>query len=109
MLCQRGSFVAADGDHSRACPIRRARRHADAFEGRHSWVARYDKPPEWRSGSCVVADATRALGAANVRGVSCTAGPACRSPSGAAVAAKELQSHDWRPATAVTPSRWRKK
>jgi len=44
---------------------------------------------------------------ANVLGVSCAAGPACRSCSGAAVAAEELRSHDWRTATAVTPSRWR--
>jgi hypothetical protein len=45
----------------------------------------------------------------NVLGVSCAAGPACRSRSGAAVAAEELQRHDWRPATAVTPSRWRQR
>src|SRR5688500_10206247 len=45
----------------------------------------------------------------NVLGVSCTAGPACRSRSGAAVAAEELRSHDWRTATAVTPSRWRQR
>ncbi len=44
----------------------------------------------------------------NVLGVSCTAGPACRSRSGAAVAAEELRSHDWRTATAVTPSRLRR-
>ena len=46
---------------------------------------------------------------ANVLGVSCTAGPACRSRGGAAVAAEELPSHDWRTATAVTPSRWRQR
>src|ERR1051325_9682684 len=43
----------------------------------------------------------------NVLGVSRTAGPACPSRSGAAVAAEELRSHDWRTATAVTPPRWR--
>jgi hypothetical protein len=37
-------------------------------------------------------------------GVSCAASPACRILSGAAVAAEELQSRDWRTATAVTPS-----
>ena len=44
----------------------------------------------------------------NVLGVSCAAGPARRSRSGAAVAAEELRSHDWRTASAVTPSRWRR-
>ena len=39
----------------------------------------------------------------NVLGVSCTASSAYRSWSGAAVAAEELRSHDWRTATAVTP------
>jgi len=45
--------------------------------------------------------------APNVLGVSCTAGPACRSRSGAAVAANDVQRTEWRTATAVTPSRWR--
>ena len=40
----------------------------------------------------------------NVLGVSCTAGPACRSRSGGAVAADEVRSTEWRIATAVTPS-----
>jgi hypothetical protein len=44
----------------------------------------------------------------NVLGVSCTAGSACRSRSGAAVAADELLCSEWRPAAAVTPSRWRR-
>jgi hypothetical protein len=44
----------------------------------------------------------------NVLGVSCTACPACRSRSGAAVAANELPCSEWRTATAVTPSRWRR-
>jgi hypothetical protein len=44
---------------------------------------------------------------ANVLGVSCAAGPASRSRSGAAVAANDVRSTEWRSATAVTPSRWR--
>jgi hypothetical protein len=43
----------------------------------------------------------------NVLGVSCAAGPACRSRSGAAVAANDVRRTEWRTATAVTPSRWR--
>jgi hypothetical protein len=39
--------------------------------------------------------------------LSCAAGPACRSPSGTAVAADDVQRTEWRAATAVTPSRWR--
>ena len=66
---------------------------------------------QWRSGSGrrrpkpLVRSASTGL--ANVLGVSCTAGPACRSQSGAAVAANELPCSEWRTATAVTPSRWR--
>jgi hypothetical protein len=44
----------------------------------------------------------------NVLGVSCTAGHACRSLSGAAVADDELPRSEWRTATAVTPSRGRR-
>ena len=44
----------------------------------------------------------------NVLGVSCAAGPARRSRSGAAVAAHDIRRTESRPATAVTPSRWRK-
>ena len=43
----------------------------------------------------------------NVLGVSCAAGPACRSRSGAVVAANDVRRTEWRTATAVTPSRWR--
>lgn len=43
----------------------------------------------------------------NILGVSRTAGPACRSRSGAAVDAEELHGDDWRTATAVTSSPWR--
>ena len=43
----------------------------------------------------------------NVLGVSCTARPACRSQSGAAVAANDVRRTESRTATAVTPSRWR--
>jgi hypothetical protein len=43
----------------------------------------------------------------NVLGVSGTAGPACRSRSGTAVAANDVQRTEWRTATAVTPSLWR--
>ena len=46
--------------------------------------------------------------APNVLGVSCTAGPASRSRSGAAVAAHDVRRTEWRTATAVTPSRWRR-
>jgi hypothetical protein len=48
-----------------------------------------------------------AIRAPNVLGVSCTAGPACRSQSGAAVAANDVRSTEWQTATAVKPSRWR--
>jgi hypothetical protein len=41
----------------------------------------------------------------NVLGVSCTAGPAWLGYSGAAVAANDVRRTEWRPATAVTPSR----
>ena len=44
---------------------------------------------------------------ANVLGVSCAAGPACRSRSGTAVAANDVRRTEWRTATVVTPSRWR--
>ena len=44
---------------------------------------------------------------ANVLGVSCAAGSACRSRSGAAVAANDVRRTELRTATAVTPSRWR--
>jgi hypothetical protein len=43
----------------------------------------------------------------NVLGVSCAAGPACRSRSGAAVAANDARRTEWRTATAVTPPRLR--
>ena len=43
----------------------------------------------------------------NVLGVSCTAGSACRSRSGTAVAANDVRRTESRTATAVTPSRWR--
>ena len=45
----------------------------------------------------------------NVLGVSCAAGPAGRSRSGAAVAANDVQRTEWRVATAVTPPRWRRR
>jgi hypothetical protein len=47
------------------------------------------------------------VGRPNVLGVSCAAGPACRSRSGAAVAANDVRRTEWRAATAVTPSRSR--
>jgi hypothetical protein len=50
----------------------------------------------------------RSLRPPNVLGVSCTAGSACRSRSGAAVAANDVRSTEWRTATAVTPSSWRR-
>jgi hypothetical protein len=43
----------------------------------------------------------------NVPGVSRTGRPACRSRSGTPVAANKLLRSEWRPATSVTPSRWR--
>jgi len=46
-------------------------------------------------------------GRPNVLGVSCAAGPACRSRSGAAVAAHDVRRTESRTATAVTPPRWR--
>ena len=46
------------------------------------------------------------FGRANVLAVSRTAGPECRGRRGTAVAAEELRSHDWRTATAMTPSRF---
>ena len=49
----------------------------------------------------------RCLRAPNVLGVSCTAGPAWQRQSGAAVAADDVRSTEWRTATAVTPPRWR--
>ena len=49
------------------------------------------------------------FGPANVLGVSCAAGPACRSQSGTAVAANDVRRTEWRTATAVTPSRWRRR
>jgi len=39
--------------------------------------------------------------------LSCAAGSACRSRSGAAVAAHDVRRTEWRFATAVTPWRWR--
>jgi len=39
--------------------------------------------------------------------LSCAAGPACRSRSGAAVAANDVRRTEARTATAVTPPRWR--
>ena len=47
------------------------------------------------------------FGRPNVLGVSCAAGPASRSRSGAAVAANDVRRTEWRIATAVTPPRWR--
>ena len=51
------------------------------------------------------AHASRActFGQPNGLGVSCAAGPACRSRSGAAVAADDVRRTEWRTATAVTP------
>ena len=45
----------------------------------------------------------------NVLGVSCTAGSACRSRRGAAVAAHDVRRTESRTATAVTPSRSRRR
>jgi hypothetical protein len=53
------------------------------------------------------ADTENVIRRPNVLGVSCAAGPACRNRSGAAVAANDVRSTEWRVATAVTPSRWR--
>jgi hypothetical protein len=39
--------------------------------------------------------------------LSCAAGSACRSRSGAPVAADDVRRAEWRTATGVTPSRWR--
>src|SRR5687767_6815599 len=58
---------------------------------------RWRLPPFWALTICP----------ANVLGVSCTAGRACRSRSGAAVAANDVRRTEWRTATAVTPSCWR--
>src|ERR1051325_7428242 len=44
----------------------------------------------------------------NVLGVSCADGPASLQQSGAAVAANDVRGTESRPATAVTPSRWRR-
>jgi hypothetical protein len=38
--------------------------------------------------------------------LSCAAGPACRSRSGAPVAANDVRRTEWRTATGVTPSRF---
>ena len=43
----------------------------------------------------------------NVLGVSCAAGPACRKPERRGGCRRGDAKHDWRTATAVTPSRWR--
>ena len=61
-----------------------------------------------RSGSAYVRTRVTGSRAPNVLGVSCEAGPACRSLSGAAVAATDVRRTEWRAATAVTPSRWRR-
>jgi hypothetical protein len=126
-----GSFLYGSGRHgSERQPMDRTLFHLYAAHVGRAWWSGPEMPAAtvqgtlWNSTDSIGQSATvtrsvratprhdrvalRLHGLANVLGVSCAAGPACRSRSGAAVAANDVRRTEWRTATAVTPSRWRR-